>query len=139
MQALTSPPEGERTIDAKDLALAIAETLDAKKAEDVQIIDVGERLKVADFFVVCTGLSRAHVRGLYDEVHVRMKALGERHTPVQGADLGWWIVVDYSDVVVHILQPDAREYYDIDRLYDDCPRLGWTPSSDDERASSAGA
>ena len=48
-------------------------------------------------------------------------------------------VEDYSDVVVHILQPDAREYYDIDRLYDDCPRLGWTPSSDDERASSAGA
>lgn len=126
MDAAARKLPGERPIDAKDLALIIAELLDSKKAEDIRIIDVGERLKVADYFVLCTGQSRAHVRALYDEIHVRLKALGERHTPVQGADLGWWVVVDFSDVVVHILQPDAREYYDIDRLYDDCPRLDWT-------------
>jgi ribosome-associated protein len=120
----------EVPIDAKDLALTIADLLDAKKAEDIRIIDVGDRLKVADYFLVCTGLSRAHVRALYDEIHIRLKSLGERHTPVQGADLGWWVVVDYSDVVVHILQPDARAYYDLDRLYDECPRLDWAPPED---------
>jgi ribosome-associated protein len=135
----TQELEGERTIDTKDLALTIAELLDAKKAEDIRIIDVGERLKVADFFIICTGQSRAHVRALYDEVHTRLKALGERHMPVQGADLGWWVVVDFSDVVVHILQPDAREYYDIDRLYDDCPRLDWSPAPPAGRSSSPGA
>ena len=77
---------------------------------------------------MCTGLSRAHVRALYEEIHVQLKAAGEHHMPVQGADLGWWIVVDYTDVVVHILQPDARAFYDIDGLYDGCPLLEWTPA-----------
>ena len=74
MDAAAHPPEGERPIDAKDLALTIAELLDAKKAEDIRIIDVGERLKVADYFLVCTGQSRAHVRALYDEIHARVLA-----------------------------------------------------------------
>lgn len=86
---------------------------------------MSERLKVADFFVVCTGQSRAHVRALYEELHIRLKSMGEQHMPVQGTDLGWWVVVDYSDVVVHILQPDARSYYDLDRLYKDCRELPW--------------
>ena len=101
---------GELSIEAKELAVAIAHLLDEKKAENIKVIDVDERLKVADYFVVCTGLNRAHVRALYNELHVRLKAVGERHRPVQGADLGWWIVLDYSDVVVHVLQPDARAY-----------------------------
>ena len=116
---------GETTIDAKELALTIAHLVDQKKAQDVQVIDVGERLKVADYFVICSGQNRTHVRALYNELHVRLKAIGERHLPVQGTDLGWWIVVDYTDVVVHILQPDAREFYDLERLYDECPRLDW--------------
>ena len=121
-----SPTTGDRPIDAKDLALALARLLDEKKAENIEVIDVAERLKVADYFVICTGLNRAHVRALYNEVHVRMKELGERHMPVQGTDLGWWVVIDYTDVVVHILQPDAREFYDIERLYDECERVDWT-------------
>ncbi|MEM7309082.1 MAG: ribosome silencing factor [Planctomycetota bacterium] len=117
--------QGERPIDAKQLAATVAHLLDEKKALDIQVIDVGERLKVADYFVVCTGQNRTHVRALYNELHVRLKAAGEQHLPVQGNDLGWWVVVDYTDVVVHILQPDAREFYDIERLYDECDRLDW--------------
>lgn len=98
---------------------------DQKKGEDIQVIEVGERLKVADYFVVATGTSRAHVRGLYSEVHARLKAAGVTHARAEGIDLGWWIVIDYGDVVVHLLQPEAREYYDIERLYGDCPRLDW--------------
>ena len=84
-----------------------------------------EKLKVADYFVVITGLNRAHVRGLYNEAHVRLKAAGEQHRPVEGADLGWWVVLDYVHVVAHILQPEAREYYDLDNLYGDCELLDW--------------
>jgi ribosome-associated protein len=120
------PEAGARKINAQVLAVTIAHLLDAKKADDIQVFDVAERLRVADYFVVCTGQSRAHVRGIYEELHVRLKAHGERHLPVQGADLGWWVVVDFSDVVVHILQPDARSFYDLDRLYDECPRVDWS-------------
>jgi len=74
---------------------------------------------------VVTGLNRAHVRALYNELHVRLKAAGEIHRPVEGADLGWWIVLDFGDVVVHLLQPDAREFYDLDHLLGDCSQLDW--------------
>ena len=110
-----------------------------KKAEEIEVIDVNDRLKIADYFVLITGKNRAHVRALYDELHVRLKAVGERHHPVEGADLGWWVVLDYGDVVVHILQPEARQYYDLEHLYGDCPRLDWRsvvlPDLPEERAS----
>ncbi len=123
----TAPhPKRTPNIDAKELAAAAAALCDQKKGEDIQVIEVLGRLKIADYFVVATGTSRAHVRALYDEVHARLKAAGASHPKAEGIDLGWWIVLDYGDVVVHFLQPDARGYYEIERLYGDCPRLDWT-------------
>ena len=75
--------------------------------------------------MIITGQNRTHVRALQNELHVRLKSLGETHKPVEGADLGWWIVLDYGDVVVHILQPEAREFYDLEHLYGDCPTMDW--------------
>ena len=80
---------------------------------------------MADYFVLATGLSRPHVKAMYDEIHVRLKAAGERHLPAEGAGFGWWVLLDYGDVVVHLLQPEARQYYDLEHLYGDCPRLDW--------------
>ena len=90
------------------------------------VLDVADKLKVADYFVLCTGLNRPHVRALYNELHVRLKAAGEQHRPVEGHEIGWWVVLDYGDVVVHVMQPEAREYYGIEHLYADCPKLDWT-------------
>lgn len=84
-----------------------------------------DRLRVTDYFVLVTGQNRTHVRALYNELHVQLKALGEQHRPVEGADLGWWVVMDYSDVVIHIFQDEARAFYDLEHLYHDCPRLDW--------------
>ena len=102
-----------------------AKLADEKKADDILIINVENQLKVAGYFVIITGQNRTHVRALYNELHVRLKAVGEKHRPVEGADLGWWIVLDYGDVIVHLLQPDAREYYDLDHLYGECEELDW--------------
>lgn len=88
-------------------------------------MDVAERLRVADYFLLVTGLNRNHVRALENELHARTKALGIRHYPAEGEGLCWWVVLDFGDVVVHLLQPEARAYYDLDRLYLDCPRLDW--------------
>jgi ribosome-associated protein len=115
----------EATIDTRVLAAAAAQIADLKRAENVEVIHVTGQLKVADYFVVATGTSRAHVKALFDELHVRLKAMGHQHKPAEGLDLGWWIVLDYGDVVVHLLQPQAREYYDLERLYGECPRLAW--------------
>jgi ribosome-associated protein len=115
----------EATIDTRELAAAAAQIADSKRAENVEVIHVTAQLKVADYFVVATGTSRAHVKALFDEIHVRLKAMGHQHKPAEGLELGWWIVLDYGDVVVHLLQPQAREYYDLERLYGECPRLPW--------------
>ena len=94
-----------------------------KKGVDIRVYDVSEHIKVADYFVLISGLSRPHVKALNEEIRVRLKALGERHMRAEGGDLGWWVLLDYVDVVVHILQPEARQYYDLDGLYRDCPLL----------------
>lgn len=126
-----SPKRRERVrpwspiIEPKQLAAAAAYLADRKKGADIRVFDVSEHIKVADYFVVVSGLSRPHVKALYDEIHVRLKALGERHSKAEGADLGWWVLLDYVDVVIHILQPEAREYYALDALYRECPEVDY--------------
>jgi len=94
---------------------------------------------LADYFLFVTGLNRTHVRALENELHVRAKALGQRHNRIEGQSLHWWVVMDFGDVVVHLLQPEAREYYDLDRLYADSPKLDWesVPVADDLHAAEA--
>lgn len=95
-----------------------------------------------DYFVVVSGTSRPHIKALFNELHVRLKAAGEKHRPVEGDELGWWVLLDYGDVVVHLMQPEARDYYDLEHLYSDCPRLDWraeTPPSLAESGQSSAA
>jgi len=68
-------------------------------------------------------MSRPHVKAMHQEIHIELKALGETHARAEGAELGWWVLLDYVDVVVHILQPEARSYYELDALYRDCPQI----------------
>jgi ribosome-associated protein len=96
-----------------------------KKADNVVVLDVADRIRVADYFVVVTGLNRPHVKAIADDIHYRLKALGETHRPTEDDQTRWWVLLDYGDVVVHVLQPEAREYYEIERLYGDCPKLDW--------------
>lgn len=100
--------------------------MEEKKGVELVIYDVADTIKVADYFVVVTGTSRPHVRAMYEEIHHRLKRLGERQGRAEGADLGWWVLIDYSDVVVHIQQEEARDYYALDDLYGDCPKLDWS-------------
>ena len=98
---------------------------DQKKGVDIRVLDVRDQIKIADYFVVVTATSRPHVKALYNELHVGLKAMGESHGQPEGTELGWWVLLDYGDVVVHVMQGDAREYYDIDNLYGDCPDVDW--------------
>jgi ribosome-associated protein len=80
---------------------------------------------VADYFVLVSALSRPQVKAIYNEIHVRLKASGETHSRAEGHELGWWVLMDYGDVVVHVMQPEAREYYDLDGLYGEAPEVDW--------------
>ncbi len=119
--SLTGDPE----IESRQLAAAAAHLAEGKKAGEIRVLDVADQLKFADYFVLVTASSRPQVRAIYNELHTRLKAAGEHHARAEGVELGWWILLDYGDVVVHILQPEARSYYDLDTLYGESKELDW--------------
>ena len=112
-------------IDSLTVAAAAARLADGKKAVDIRVLELESGTAVADFFVLATGLSRPQVKAITQEIHVRLKGLGLHHSRVEGADMGWWVLMDYGDVVVHVMQPEAREYYDLDGLYRDASEVDW--------------
>ena len=123
-------------MESRKLAAAAARIADAKKGEDVRVYDVSEQIKIVDFFVIVTGTSRPHVKAIHNELHVLLKELGEQHARAEGTELGWWVLLDYGDVVVHLLQPEAREYYDLDTLYKECEELDWAAVAPPELSGS---
>lgn len=100
-----------------DIAAAIAEILDNKKARDVKVIAVADKTIIADYFVLATGNSSTQVRTLADEVEYKMGLAGLDAVHVEGRESGSWRALDYSSVIVHVFDREAREFYNLDKLY----------------------
>ena len=105
--------------DARELAEAIAEVLDSKKGRDIKILHVEDKTVIAEYFVLCTGNSSTQIRGLAGEVEFRIGERGLAPYGVEGRDNNSWLILDYSNVIVHIFSREAREFYDLDKLYAD--------------------
>ena len=105
--------------EPEELANAIAEILDNKKAKDVKIIAVGDKTIIADYFVLANGNSSTHVRALADEVEYKLGLAGVDPLRMEGRDGNNWRVIDYSSVLVHVFDREAREFYNLDKLYTD--------------------
>lgn len=105
---------------------------------DIRVLEVTGYSRVGDYFVVVTGLSRPQVKAIYNDIHVKLKALGQHHGRAEGHDLGWWVLMDYGSVVVHVMQPEAREYYDIDGLYSEAAEIDWRKVDLPDLAGAAG-
>ena len=104
--------------NAKEIADAIAEALDAKKAKDIKVLYVEDKTVIAEYFVICTGNSNTQVKALAGEVEYRLGLRGVEPYNVEGRDNGTWLVLDYSNVIVHIFGREAREFYNLDKLYE---------------------
>ena len=105
--------------DAKALAEAIAEVLDSKKARDIKVLYVEDKTVLAEYFVICTANSSTQVKALAGEVEYKIGLRGVEPYNVEGRDNGTWLLLDYSNVIVHIFGREAREFYNLDRLYED--------------------
>ena len=106
---------------SKEILDRCIELLQSKKAEDVVVLHLNEISDVSDHFLICTGTSDPHVRALSDAVLEGMKAEGHRPWHTEGADTRKWVLFDFVDVVVHIFQPDTRDFYRLERLWGDAP------------------
>jgi ribosome-associated protein len=99
----------------------VAAALDDLKATDVSVLDVRHLTTVTDTMIVASGRSERHVRAIADEVVVQCKKEGYRPIGVEGKNVGDWVLVDLGDVVVHVMQPRAREFYNLEKLWDIAP------------------
>ncbi len=102
-----------------ELAQAAASCLHNKKAEELTVLKIDEISSLTDYFVFATGTSNTHVNALADELEVKLKALGITPHHLEGYRANAWVLMDYGNVVVHIFTPQAREFYDLDRLWQD--------------------
>ena len=113
--------------DDRALAVVAARAADDKKASDVVVLDVAELLGVAGYFVVAGASNTRLVRTVAESVEQAVKAeLGRSPVRVEGVREQQWVLLDYGDVVVHVFLDETREFYDIERLYGDVPRVAWT-------------
>jgi len=100
-----------------DLVKTVEGALEELKAKDVVRIDVRELTGVTDYMIIASGGSNRQVSALADNVIEKAKAVGCRPLGVEGKDSGEWVLVDLGDIVVHIMQPATRQFYDLERLW----------------------
>ncbi|MDO6441213.1 MULTISPECIES: ribosome silencing factor [unclassified Marinobacter] len=111
-------------MQAEQLKDLIVNALEDVKAKDISVIDVRDRTSVTDFMVLASGTSNRHVKSLADSVVVDAKEKGVRVSSVEGGGGSDWILVDMGDVVVHVMLPATREFYDLERFWRDAPDVG---------------
>lgn len=109
----------------RDIALFSARIADDKKAEDVVVYDVRGVTDVTDYFVIATAFSRAQIRAVIESIKRELKGLGVAKMGMEGSDAGNWVLIDYSDCVIHVFSPDLRKYYSLESLWGDAPKVDW--------------
>jgi ribosome-associated protein len=111
-------------MDSRTLALLCRELADNKKAENISILDLRELSSVTDYFVIAAGSSEPHLRAIVDEITDRLREdYSLRPKAIDGTCHAAWVVLDYFDVIVHIMRQDVRERYDLETLWGDAPRV----------------
>ena len=108
-----------------EIAKAAAKLLDEKKAEHLSVIKIDDISSLADYFVIANGRSSTHVRSLADELEEKLKQQGVMPARIEGYRSDNWVLLDYTSVVVHVFTGEARDFYDLDRLWADGTKVEW--------------
>jgi len=129
-----SRPIGKQQLDVVEKTRLVVEAALDVKAEDVAALDVRELSSFADVFVVATGRSDRQLRAIADSIEKAMKQVGVVPLGIEGYAEGNWVLIDLDDVIVHVFVPEAREHYDIERLWGDAGRMALPAYAPAERA-----
>jgi ribosome-associated protein len=113
-----------------ELALAAARVAEEDRGLDIQILDTRELTSMFDFFVIASGASRRQMHAMAEEIDDILKRdFGEKRLGIEGYVESKWILLDYGDVVVHLFDPEARQYYQLEQLWSDARRVEFEPSA----------
>jgi ribosome-associated protein len=114
-------------VTATDRALELARTAAVaasdKLAENILAFDVSEQLVITDIFVLCSATNDRQVKAVVDEIEDRLRQLGAKPVRREGERDGRWVLIDYSDIVVHVQHEEERSFYALERLWRDCPMV----------------
>ena len=116
---------GESLPPSRAVAVAAARAAADKQAADIVALDVSKLIVITDYFVICSASTQRHVKTVIEAVENAVRELGARPIRREGeVGAGWWLL-DYVDVVVHVFGTEEREYYDLERLWRDAPKVDW--------------
>ena len=122
------PGSDETHAESREVAVTAARAAAAKQATGVTILDVQSLIVITDYFVICSGQTDRQVKTIVEEVEKAVRDLGEKPVRREGEADSRWVLLDYVDVVVHVFADQEREYYDLERLWRDAPRVRWNGS-----------
>ena len=112
-------------MDSESLKDKVLDLLDAIKAKEIVCLDVKEQTSVTDYMIVASGTSSHHVKSIAGYVGEELKKAGINPIGSEGEQAAEWVLIDFGDVVLHVMMPTAREFYDLEKLWS-----GLTPSSE---------
>ncbi len=115
--------------DARQFAIQTARLAAEHQAGDVVILDVRGISPVTDYYVIGSGTSERQMRAVFDAIREYARTINERPFGLAGYDTATWMLLDYVDVVIHLFAPKYREYYDLELLWGDAPRVEWSRSA----------
>lgn len=111
-------------MDSKKLALLCRDLAENRKAENIVVLDVREVSSVTDYFVIASGTSEPHLRAITEEITDKLRTEHDlRPRAVDGTLQTAWVVLDYFDVIVHVMRADVRERYNLEGLWGDAPQV----------------
>lgn len=106
-----------------DRIKTIVEALDDKKARNIDVLDISKLTSLGDYFIICTCGSDTQVRACVDNVEEKMDELGIACVHKEGYTNGSWVLMDYADIIVHIMHEETRQFYALEKLWDDAVRI----------------
>ena len=107
----------------KEVAALAAKALDDKKGVDIRLLEIAQVTSLADHFLICTGTSSTHVKALCDSVEKALDEAGEPALRREGHRSGTWVLLDYGCLVVHVFTEETRQFYDLERLWNDAKKV----------------
>ena len=109
--------------DACEIAKTATKILDSKKADNIKVLKIDAKTIIADYFVICNGRSTTQIKALADELEYKLGVAGVADIRLEGSDSNEWKVLDCKDVIIHIFSQEARQFYNLDRLWADCDEI----------------
>lgn len=106
-------------MQSEELKDRICQAIDDAKGRETRVLDVRGLSDVTDFMVVTSGTSNRHVSSVADRVVEALKTQGQRPLGEEGRDTGEWVLIDFGDVLVHVMRPEVREFYNLEKLWGD--------------------